>query len=125
MRNRNELVTVPPDFPRHADIASVAGVHPKLTVIRDASSGNYVAQRDSDETEERFTVCEDLAEQLASKCSRNRNSKYRHLSEREILGQLRQLLLASAWGTPAEMRWTVQRTAQKLGWAWEPSAVSE
>lgn len=125
MANRDDLVTVPPDFPRDADIASVAGVHPKLAVIRDASSGNYVAQRDSDATGERFTVCEDLAEQLASKCSRNRNSKYGHLSEGEILEQLGRLLLASAWGTPAEMRWTIQRTAQKLGWAWEPPAVSE
>lgn len=116
MTNRDDLETVPPDFPRHADIASVAGVHPKLAVIRDASTGNYVAQRDSDETEERFAVCEDLAEQLASKCSRNRDGKYRHLSEREILDQLLKRLLTSGWGSSAEMTWTARRTAEKLGW---------
>lgn len=119
MTNRDELVTVPPDFPRHADIASVAGVHPKLTVIRDASSGNYVAQRDSDATGERFAICEDLAEQLASKCSRNRDGKYRHLSEREILDQLLNRLLSSGWGNSAEMTWTAHRTAEKLGWLWD------
>jgi len=85
----------PPKFPRRADIALVAGVHPKLAVIRDASSGNYVAQRDSDATGERFAICEDLAEQLASKCARSRDGKYRHLSEREILDQLLKRLLTS------------------------------
>jgi hypothetical protein len=109
----------PADFPRHADVASVPGTQPKLAVVRDAESGNYVAYRGSDETDQRFAICEDLAEQLASKCSRNRDGKYRHLSENEILDQLLNRLLASGWGNSAEMNWTARRTAQKLGWLWD------
>ena len=123
MTTGDELMNVPGDFPRESDIASVAGAHPKLAVMRDASSGNYVAHRDSDEANERFAICEDLAEQLAGKCARNRNGKYAHLSEREILDQLQNKLLASGWGSSAEMMWTARRTAEKLEWAWNMGAA--
>jgi hypothetical protein len=123
MTSSDELTNVPPDFPRDAETASVAGVQPKLAAIRDAASGNYVAHRDNEEVQARFAVCEDLAEQLADKCTRNRNGKYRHLSEREILDQLLKRLLTSGWGNPAEMGWTVRQTANKLGWAWSPGQL--
>lgn len=109
---------VPDDFPRDASLASVAGLQPKLAVVRDSQSGKYAEKRDSVETAVRFSVCEDLAEQLAGKCTRNRSSKYAHLSEQEILEQLLNRLLKSGWGTSAEMEWTIRRTAEKLGWAW-------
>ncbi len=118
-----KVVTVPADFPRESDIASVAGVQPKLAVTRDAVSGKYVAHRGNDEIAARFSVCDDLAEQLANKCARNRNGKYQHLSEREILDQLLNRLLASGWGNPAEMNWTASRTAEKLGWLWSPGQL--
>ena len=123
MKIDERVVTVPADFPRESDIASVAGVQPKLAVTRDAVSGKYVAHSGNDEIAARFSVCDDLAEQLASKCARNRNGKYQHLSEREILDQLLKRLLTSGWGNPAEMRWTARQTANKLGWAWSPGQL--
>lgn len=123
MTTGDELTNVPHDFPRDAETASVTGAQPKLAVVRDATSGNYVAHRDSDETDQRFAICEDLAEQLASKCSRNRDGKYRHLSEREILDQLLKRLLTSGWGNTAEMSWIARQTANKLGWAWSPGQL--
>lgn len=116
MSSNNDNVVVPADFPRAAEVASLPGMQPKVAVIRDAVSGAYVANRDSAETAARFEVCEDLSNQLAEKCGRNRNGKYAHLSEHEILRQLLERLLDSGWGTDAEMRWTVSRTADKLGW---------
>jgi hypothetical protein len=118
MSSDNESLPLPDDFPRGADVASVPGVQPKLSVVRDATSGTYVANHDSAETAARFEVCEDLAEQLAEKCRRNRNGKYARFSEHEILRQLLERLLDSGWGTDAEMRWTARRTAEKLGWHW-------
>lgn len=118
MTTSHELTNVPRDFPRDAETASVAGVQPKLAAIRDAASGNYVAHRDNEEIQARFAMCEDLAEQLADKCTRNRNGKYRHLSEQEILDHLLKLLLTSGWGSSAEMTWTARRTAEILGWSW-------
>lgn len=123
MTTGDELMNVPGDFPRESDIASVAGVQPKLTVIRDAVSGKYVAHRANEDVAARFAVCNDLAEQLANKCTRNRDSKYSHLSEREILDQVLNRLLTSGWGNSAEMKWTVRRTAQKLGWTWSPGQL--
>lgn len=119
----HELMKVPSDFPRNAETASMAGVQPKLAVIRDAVSGSYVANRDNEEVTARFTLCEDLAEQLAGKCKRNRDGKYANLSNSEILSQLQKKLLASGWGSSAEMTWTAHRTAEKLGWPWDAGSV--
>ncbi|MEV4780123.1 hypothetical protein [Burkholderia sp. LMU1-1-1.1] len=115
-------MTIPDDFPRGAPVASLPGVQPKLAVIRDSQSGLYVEMRDSMESAAQYVICEDLAEQLSDKCRRNRASKYAHLSEREILEQLRNRLLKSGWGTTAEMEWTIRRTAEKLGWSWAERA---
>lgn len=123
MSKGKEPVVVPPDFPRTADLASLPGLQPKIAVILDAISDRYVANRDSAEAAARFEICEDLAVQLANKCNRCRDSKYAHLSEREILSQLQNKLLASGWGTSAEMTWTTRRTAEKLGWNWDTDAL--
>jgi hypothetical protein len=123
MNNDAHSMMVPPDFPRAAEVASLPGVQPKIAVIRDAASGKYVAHNDSAETEARFMVCEDLAEQLAQKCRCNREGKYSHLSENKILTQVHNKLLASGWGTDAEMNWTTLRTAEKLGWDWVAGAA--
>jgi len=109
---------IPADFPREASLSSLAGVHPKLAVIRDGPSGTYIPGPDSALLAERHAVCVDLARQLAEKCKRNRSGKYRDLSEHEILRQLLNKLLTSGWGTPAEMTWTICKAAEVLGWSW-------
>lgn len=118
MSNDGKPVAVPDGFPRESHVASIAGAQPKLAVIRDSRSGEYVTQQDRAVTAARFDVCENLADQLRDKCIRNRHTKYRHLAEHEILEQFLTQLLRTNWGSDSEMRWTVQRAAEKLGWTW-------
>lgn len=112
------VTAVPPDFPREAAQASLTGAQPKLAVVRNAESGQYVSSHDSVHVAERYAICTDLAAQLVEKCTRNRATKYQHLSEEQILGQLSNRLLQSGWGSRAEMKWTICKTAEMLGWCW-------
>lgn len=91
---------VPADFPRLAPTASLSGVQAKLAVRRDTASGTYYSGLSTIEVEERHAVCEDIAQQLIAKCLTNRATKYRHLSEEQILLQLLALLLKTDWGNP-------------------------
>lgn len=115
---------IPADFPRDAVLSSLAGVHPKLAVIRDGPSGTYISGPDSASVAERHALCVDLARQLAEKCARNRKGKYRDLSDDDILRQLLQKLLKSGWGSPAEMAWTIREAAKMLGWPWSNDCES-
>lgn len=72
----------------------------------------------------RWEVVEDLAQQIVTKISASRTSKYADLSEVEILGQFLDLLVKSDFGTEQEMRWLIRRAAQVLGWP-VPMAASE
>ncbi len=110
-------MTIPSDFPREPVQASLAGVQPKLAVRFDVTAGWYTnAPTDSDVTAQ-YAVCEDLAAQLVAKCEKNRDTKYVNLSEVQILERLLGQLLATNWGTAAEMRWVIRRTATLLEWS--------
>lgn len=108
---------VPTDFPREPHIASLSGVQPKISVRLDVTSGRYTNAPTDRDVEERYEFCEDLAAQLVAKCQKNRGSKYAHLNETQILERLLRQLLATAWGTEAEMTWVIRRTAALLEWS--------
>lgn len=107
---------IPDDFPRAPEIASLAGAQPKVAVRMDANTGKYVSTPADEYIEERHEVCIDLVAQLVSKCRAKRKTKYSQLSEVQILERLLAQLLGTAWGSPAEMKWVVRRTASELGW---------
>lgn len=58
----------PLDFPRESTPASVPGVQPKLTAR--LVNGRYRTGLTEEEIWERYSMCEDLAQQLAEYCRR-------------------------------------------------------
>ncbi len=115
---------VPIDFPREPVLSALSGVQPKIAVRLDASTGRYTnAPTDSDVTA-RYAVCEDLAAQLVAKCEKNRDTKYVNLSEVQILERLLAQLLGTNWGSGAEMKWVIRRTAALLEWGIPESAIA-
>lgn len=108
--------SIPEDFPRCGATASLSGVHPKLAVRRDDTTGMYVAGLNDVELRERYEICQDLVTQLVAKCQKNRSTKYASLSETKILAGLFEQLKKSGWGTPEEMAWIIRYVASALGW---------
>jgi hypothetical protein len=109
-------MSIPADFPREPVIAGLSGAQPKLSVRVDVVSGKYVNCPIEQDVQERYEVCADLVTQLVAKCHANRDSKYVHLSEAQILERLLAQLLTTDWGKAAEMRWVIRRAASDLGW---------
>lgn len=116
-------MTIPDDFPRDQVVASLPGVQPKLAVRLDAESCKYIGGPTEADLGERYEVCVDLVAQLVAKCRANRETKYSKLSEVQILERLLAQLLGTSWGSPAEMKWVIQRTASELGWTVPASAA--
>ena len=108
--------SIPGDFPCGGATASLSGVHPKLSVRRDDTTGLYVTGPNNVELRERYDICADLVDQLVAKCRRNRQTKYVAMSEQAILSGLFDKLRKSGWGTEPEMAWVVRHTASELGW---------
>lgn len=107
---------VPADFPREQPIAALTGAQPKLAVQFDTASQTYTTDVLSDVLQARYAMCEDLAEQVAQKCRKNRNTKYSRMSDTEILESFLNKLCSTAWGSNSEMQWVIRRTATILGW---------
>ena len=116
---------IPDDFPRDDGPASLAGAHPKLSVRRNDVTGTYYAGPNDDEVEQRYEFCEDIAHQLVSKCIKDRDTKYIAYTELDILEKLLKKLLVSNWGTEAEMRWIIRRTASSLSWPVPKTALEK
>jgi hypothetical protein len=114
---------IPLDFPRESVAASVPGVQPKLLMRLDAATGRFVNGPSDAEVEARYDMCRDLVAQLVAKCISNRGTKYRELSDVQILERLLAQLLGTHWGTEAEMKWVVRQTASELDWTVPDSAM--
>ncbi len=108
---------IPDDFPREPNVASLPGIQPKIAVRHDAASGRYTNAPTDADVGERHQICEDLAAQLVAKCQKNRTTKYSNLTETQILERLLAQLLGTNWGSGAEMRWVIRRTATLLEWS--------
>jgi len=117
------LRSIPADFPRESAMASLARLQPKLAGRLDETTGNFVGALTDAEAEARYDMCADLVTQLLAKCKVNRDTKYRELSEVQILERLFAQLVATGWGTEAEMKWVVRQTASALGWVIPESAT--
>lgn len=117
-------MSIPADFPREQVVASLSGAQPKLALRLDSDSGKYVSGPTEEDVKERYAVCEDLVNQLVAKCRSNRGAKYSHLSETQILERLLAQLFGTDWGTQAEMKWVIRRTAAALGWAIPADAMA-
>ncbi|HEY0491503.1 MAG TPA: hypothetical protein VGD30_18485 [Telluria sp.] len=117
-----EFEKVPLDFPRPLHFGAVPGAQPKLLAVR-YNGRFYSPGCTPPELYERWTVCEDLAQQLAAKSSESKAGKRSHLSEVAILDQYLPRLIATKWTTEAEARWTIRRVAAMLSWPVPPDAL--
>lgn len=112
---------VPVDFPRPVPVGAVAGVMPKSLLV-DYGGKLYAPGCTPPEMFERWDICEDLAQQLRSKSIEAKTGARAYLAEADILAEFLEQLLETKWGSDAEMRWVVRRTAHLLDWP-TPSAA--
>jgi hypothetical protein len=116
-----DITKVPDDFPYAAQSGAVGGAQLKFLGVQYEgkfySSGNTPPER-----YDRWDYCEDLAAQFVVKCRNNEHGKYSHLTQSEILGQYCERLISSGYGSTAEMRWLIRRTAALLQWPVPASA---
>jgi len=117
-------MTVPEDFPREHRLASLADAHTAWALRLGAATGKHLDGRTEPEIEARYDVCADLLTQLVEKCRINRATKYAALTEPQILERLLGQLLATGWGSAAEMQWVIRRAAATLGWTVPENAVA-
>lgn len=114
MTFENQPYSVPDDFPHSQTTGAVSGTQPKLLLTE--RDGKFYSGLTPQERHARWEVIEDLAQQVVTKISASRTSKYADISENEILGQYLILLLQSDFGSEQEMRWLIRRVAQVLDW---------
>lgn len=115
---------LPDDFPRPEIASAVAGSQAKLALVEHKGKF-YVPGGTPPELFDRWEICEDLAQHLAVKSTECKAGKRSHMSEKEILDQYCVRLLKTGWGSDAEMKWVIRRTAELLGWAVPVSAITQ
>jgi hypothetical protein len=118
----DQIPSVPADFPM-ADVAgAVSGMHNKLLLTK-YEGRMYQAGNTPPERYQRWLVFEDLAQKFCVKCLESKAGKRSHMSEVAILEQyLDRMLNMRDWGSARELRWTIRRTAELLGWPHPKSA---
>lgn len=117
-----EFEKVPLDFPRPLNLGAVPGAQPKFLAV--SYGGRFYSPGCTPpELYERWTICEDLAQQLSAKSLESQRGKRSNMSEVEILDQYLPRLIATKWTSEAEARWTIRRTAEILSWPAPPGAI--
>lgn len=106
---------LPDDFPRLVITSAISGYQSKLALV-EYEGKYYVPGGTPPELFGRWETCEDLAQQLSVKSTESKAGKRSNMSEKEILAQYLERLLKTGWGTDSEMKWTIRRTAEILGW---------
>nr|WP_315848395.1 hypothetical protein [uncultured Rhodoferax sp.] len=103
--------SAPKDFPRRPDLGSIGGA--QLKVLATKFDGRFVAgQVTEEEVSARWTVCEDLVQQLATKTAR-RKQEGRIENLNVFVNKLQQWLESQVWDgwrvTGPEARWMRDR----------------
>lgn len=113
---------VPTDFPRPVPEGAVAGDIPKFQ-MRYYAGKLYALGCTPPEIFERWDICEDLAQQLRKLSLEAQLEEHINMTEPDILAAYLERLLKKDWGSEAEMRWVVRRTAQLLNWPIPAAAI--
>lgn len=117
-----EFEQVPLDFPRPLHLGAVPGAQPKFLAVQ-FEGRFYSPGCTPPDLYERWTICEDLAQQLSAKSLESQVGKRSHMSKVEILDQYLPRLIATQWTSEAEARWTIRRTAAILNWPAPVAAI--
>lgn len=113
--DKSKFSQVPADFPRPVHPDAVAGVMPKSLLV-DYGRKLYPPGCTPPEMYERWDICEDLAQQLRSKSIEAKTGARAYMGKADILAEFLEQLLETDWGSDAEMRWVIRRTAELLQW---------
>lgn len=119
-----DVFAVPDSFPRPSPISTLPGAATKF-VAEEFEGKFYPAGGTPPQLHAHWLFCEDLAQQFKGACLKTKAGKRAQMSEVEILDQYLVRLLETDWGTPAQMRWVIKRTATLLGWYAPPNCFSE
>ncbi len=120
----SDLFAVPDSFPRASPISTVPGAATKF-VAEHFEGKFYPAGGTPPQVRANWLYCENLAQQFKDASLKTKAGKRAHMSEIEILDHYLVRLLETDWGTPAELRWVIQRAATLLGWPAPPNCDSE
>ncbi|MGF6465125.1 hypothetical protein [Paraburkholderia youngii] len=109
---------VPADFPRELTHALLPGSNPKLAIR--LIDGKYYAGLTEEELLERYKACNDLAQQLASYCTRKESenpSWTRDFNLARTRAGVARKVTTGLWDlSAAEQHWVMVRVQQLLGW---------
>lgn len=119
-----QYAQVPDDFPRPEIASSISGYQSKLSLV-EYEGKLYLPGGTPPELFARWEICEDLAQHLAVKSMESKAGKRAHMSETEILDQYLERLLKTGWGSDAEMKWVIRRTAELAGWPVPVTAITQ
>jgi len=106
---------IPDDFPRERPLGAVTGAQPKLLVR--LIDGQYYAGLTEDELWGRYSICEDLAQQLAGYAARKMTEHGWLLGDvlRRVETSVNKNVSTRSWEfSPAEVAWTMKRTRELL-----------
>lgn len=106
-------IEVPDDFPHDDVIGVVPGAQPKLCVRE--SEGRYVARQTAFERAERWSICEDLAQQLVPKVVNDAMAHPGHCRQ-VTLERVRAALERKGWVSGDELAWLISRLRTLLNW---------
>lgn len=107
------MTEIPADFPRQAPLASIAGVQPKLTMIRTAD-GRYVQGQTDDELRARYDMCADLVDQLVRYCEKKARERP-EWSQDELLRKVDTSVRSKGWDVSSEeLNWVMARMRERV-----------
>jgi hypothetical protein len=114
---KTEASGIHPDFPIEPIPGAVGGAHPKLLLRRDANGTYVIPSRSPEEIMHRFTVADDIADQLVDYFKRKK-SKYPNWTDEKNYERIRLALINKAeegkWPfTDAEQAWIMCRVRER------------
>ncbi|GGC99455.1 hypothetical protein GCM10011396_53700 [Undibacterium terreum] len=119
-----DVFAVPDSFPRPSPISTLPGSVTKF-VVEQYEGKFYPAGGTPPQLHADWCYCEDLAQQFKEASLDTKAGKRAHMREADILDLYLLRLLETNWGTPAQMRWVIQRAASLLGWQAPPNSLLE
>ncbi|MEX3956004.1 hypothetical protein [Trinickia sp. EG282A] len=113
METTSQPSSVPDSFPRDATHGIVAGAQQKVCAV--LSDGRYVAGQTAREREERWSICEDLAQQLVPKAVKDAMAHPEHDRD-ATLERVRAAIARKGWVSEDELAWLISRLRVLLNW---------
>jgi hypothetical protein len=111
---------VPADFPSREIGSGLAGIQPKLSMVKHGDR-YYTVGNDPHTRHARYEACVDLIDKFIIVARKTKAGKRREMAESAILAQYRDRVLAANWGLDQrEVEWIFAKVAERLNWPAPP-----